>query len=106
MGSITSPRTQVRAGITKPRMTPTLALCLIFFTQLIVAQDFCDSPECQVCVKSCDDCNNCSLCALCLGSTIGPCSNCKWCKGGAEGCKKSCEKGKNSEQCNKCRARC
>merc|ERR1712137_1115313 len=46
------------------------------------------------------------LCALCLGSSLGPCAQCKFCKGGAAGCKKLCNKGKNTSTCKTCIQRC
>merc|ERR1719378_1088267 len=37
---------------------------------------------------------------------IGPCSQCQFCKGGAAGCKKVCQKGKNTPICKTCISNC
>merc|ERR1712176_534063 len=87
------------------RMLRTLAVCLLVLVQMVLTQD-CKSSECSSCLKSCDDCESCGLCNLCFGSNLGPCSQCKWCDGGADGCKKKCNQGKGSSVCKKCLAQC
>merc|ERR1711955_161691 len=54
----------------------------------------CSSSTCKNCLDTCNSCDQCGLCTLCLGSTIGPCSQCQFCKGGAAGCKRLCKKAK------------
>merc|ERR1712058_86952 len=76
----------------KYRMFRTISVCLLVLVQMVKAQEFCESSECSSCLTSCDDCNSCGLCNLCFGSNLGPCSQCKWCDGGADGCKKKCAK--------------
>merc|ERR1712126_604610 len=90
----------------KYRMFRTMCLSLLVLVQMVTPQEFCESSECSSCLTSCDDCNSCGLCNLRFGSNLGPCSHCKWCDGGAGGCKKRCEEGKRSERCKKCLAEC
>merc|ERR1712058_89989 len=66
----------------------------------------CSSSTCKNCLDTCNSCDQCGLCTLCLGSTIGPCSQCQFCKGGAAGCKKLCKKGKNNPICKTCITNC
>merc|ERR1712189_122277 len=58
------------------------------------------------CAWTPDSCSQCSLCAFCLGSTKGICEKCSYCKDGAEGCKRTCKKGKETDECKKCKANC
>jgi len=46
----------------------------------------------------------CPLCALCLG--LQCVSQCKYCKEGTEGCKKTCNSGKEKPVCKKCIETC
>merc|ERR1712051_998811 len=62
----------------------------------------CSSTDCKTCLDTCDSCDQCGLCALCFGVTVGPCAQCKFCKGGAAGCKKICNKGKSQQICREC----
>merc|ERR1712176_1056964 len=66
----------------------------------------CSPATCTSCLASCDGCRQCGLCALCFGNTAGLCSQCKYCKGGAEACKESCNEGKKSKQCETCLENC
>merc|ERR1712189_71969 len=34
------------------------------------------------------------------------CEKCSYCKDGAEGCKRTCKKGKETDECKKCKANC
>merc|ERR1712133_352688 len=91
---------------TSPRMFRTMCVCLLVLVQMVKTQEFCKSSECSSCLTSCDDCNSCGLRNLCFGSDLGPCSQCKWCDGGDDGCKKKCEQGKRTKKCKKCVAEC
>merc|ERR1712126_27455 len=84
------------------QMFRTMCVCLLVLVQMVKTQEFCKSSECSSCLTSCDDCNSCGLCNLCFGSDLGPCSQCKWCDGGADGCKKKCEQGKRTKKCKMC----
>merc|ERR1712121_395550 len=66
----------------------------------------CSSQTCKVCLDSCDSYSQCSLCAFCLGSTKGICEKRSYRKDGAEGCKRTCKKGKETDECKKCKANC
>merc|ERR1712066_666963 len=108
MGSRPAVSTLSRA--TKMRFSlPVLALLVFTFVAEVHGmpdKTSCSSPDCKTCLDSCDSCDQCGLCALCFGQTLGPCANCKYCKGGAAGCKKVCNKGKSSQTCQACIQNC
>merc|ERR1719378_27713 len=58
------------------------------------ASNSCSSSSCKSCLDSCDSCDQCGLCTLCLGSKIGPCSQCQFCKGGLLDARKFAKKEK------------
>merc|ERR1712117_190569 len=66
----------------------------------------CKSSTCLNCLDKCSSRNQCNLCALCLGSKLGPCAQCEFCKGGVAGCKKLCKNGKNTSTCRTCITNC
>merc|ERR1712243_220189 len=99
-------RLDIESVNTSARMFRTMCVCLLVLVQMVTTQDICDSPECSSCLTSCDECNSCGLCSLCFGSSLGPCSQCIWCDGGADGCKRKCSEGKRTEMCDICFAEC
>merc|ERR1712037_12396 len=85
-----------------------LLLCCFLISLNAIPQktSSCRSGDCKSCLDTCSSCNQYNLCALCLGSSLGPCAQCKFCKGGAAGCKKLCNKGKNTSTCKTCIQKC
>merc|ERR1711997_960094 len=83
-------------------------VCCFIISIKAIPQDTasCPSGDCKSCLDSCSSCDQCGLCSLCFGSKIGPCAQCKFCKGGAAGCKKLCNKGKNTSTCKTCILNC
>merc|ERR1712106_22992 len=89
-----------------------LAITLVFFLPAVIlglpqdSDSSCSSQTCLDCLGSCSLCDQCSLCALCFGLKFGPCDRCKYCKEGPEGCKKTCNSGKETPVCKKCIETC
>merc|ERR1739844_801426 len=89
------------------KMTPMLIITLVAILPSAInslpesVSSSCSSQTCQDCLGSCDVCNSCDLCKLCpKGLKI--CNKCRYCKRGANGCKRSCYRGKKDPICKKC----
>merc|ERR1712106_676796 len=90
-----------------------LAITLVFFLPAVIlglpqdSDSSCSSQTCLDCLGSCSLCDQCSLCALCfLSQCVSSLPRCKYCKEGAEGCKKTCNIGKKTPVCKKCIETC
>merc|ERR1712128_386170 len=92
------------------RIMSILAITLIFIMPAVItglpkdSDSSCSSQTCLDCIGSCSSCDMCPLCALCLG--LQCVSQCKYCKEGAVGCKKTCNSGKENPVCKKCTETC
>merc|ERR1711915_877174 len=83
-------------------------LLLLSIASSIIAQpadvsSSCSSQTCIDCLGSCSACDQCNLCFMCPpGLNIGPCAQCEYCDGGADACRKTCNDGKKTAECEKC----
>lgn len=63
----------------------------------------CGSPQCQLCLGTCNQCTQCQTCQRFCGNKVeGFCKRCSYCHGGQDVCRRRCKRDQAANLCSQC----